>query len=363
MGFTQSQDLTTVRDYLDSLASKSLFSGVVLIGDDSSIAFEHTAGFSSRNPEIPVDQNDSFQIASITKQFTAALILHLFKEHHLDLKTTIGRFLSWYPNSYKDSVSIHHLLAHQSGIPNYTNLPEWPSIASESFEPKDFVSFFAHHPLKFEPGSSFSYSNSNYYLLGLIAESITGQSFQNLLRKYFFDPLAMHNSGTLNQADEPGVNLAHGYERLQNGVIEPAPSQHYTTAFSVSGIYSTVQDLFKWTNSLMSGKVLSDSLLKLMISSKKNGYGYGVVHSRMIPRNVSERIRHPFSSPYHSKGYQSISMIWHWGSNPGFNSFLGYLPESKSIIVCLENITQLDSGQETMIPEIVQKIILAFKRE
>lgn len=191
---TQPIEYENLKHALDSVASENLFSGSILVGVDSSVAFYHSAGFSSRNPRQPIDTSTTFEIASLTKQFTAALILKLFEERFLLLHDPIGKYLEWYSDTYKDSVTIHHII----------NSPIWHSKLYKSssmafsfnttFRKKTFVKqLLASKPLQFTPGSDFSYNNSNYYLLGLIAEEVTKKPYKTLLIKYLFAPLKMDN--------------------------------------------------------------------------------------------------------------------------------------------------------------------------
>ncbi|MDX1671601.1 MAG: serine hydrolase domain-containing protein [Balneolaceae bacterium] len=345
---------------VDSLASRNLFSGSILVGIDSSVVFYHSAGFSSRNPRQPINRNTTFEIASLTKQFTAALILKLFEERVLSLHEPMGKYLKWYPRNYKDSITIHQLLTHQSGIPNYTDLTEWPSLSTQQFGKKTFVKqLFAGKPLQFIPGSDFSYSNSNYYLLGLIAEEITKKPYGTLLKEYFFTPLKMSNSGVLAGKDHAEIKLAIGYERLPNGFIEKAPHQHYSTAFAVSGLYSTPENLFTWSNALSHNKILPDLIQSMMMTPHSNNYGYGLVISYANSGEIATVIRNPFSKAADKTG-KKLRLVWHWGSNPGYNSLFLKIPEKQITLIILENLTQLDSKPPTLIPDLAEKIIPVF---
>lgn len=298
---------------VDSLAAKNLFSGSVLVGDDSSVVFYHSAGFSSRDPKQPITKSTTFEIASLTKQFTAALILKLYEQGRISLHAPFGKYLHWFTGSYKESVSIHQLLTHQSGIPNYTDLPDWPSLSTKRFEKREFVKqLLAGKPLQFTPGSDFSYSNSNYYLLGLIAEEVTQKSYSALLEECIFKPLGMTHSGTLAKKVNPRNNLATGYERLPNGYIEKAPKQHYATAFSVSGIYSTPDDLFTWSRAFTNRSFFPDSIQQLMMTPHVNNYGYGLLISDADPGEVAEMIRNPFLETFENENKQ-LQVVWHWG--------------------------------------------------
>lgn len=346
------------KNALDSLATVNLFSGSILVGVDTTVVFYYSAGFTSRNPRQTINKNTTFEIASLTKQFTAVIVLKLLEKKLISLQNPIGKYLKWYPNSYKDSVTIHQLLTHQSGIPNYTDLPNWPFLSKQHFKKKTFVKLFlASKPLQFKPGSDFSYSNSNYYLLGLIAEEITRKPYHVLLRELIFTPLAMNNSGTLAKKDNPEINLATGYERFSNGFIEKAPKQNYSTAFAVSGIYSTPENLFNWSKALSNNKILPDSIRHMMLTRHSNNYGYGLIVSYVNPGEISTMIRNPFSGPA-TKSNEKLRIFWHWGSNPGYNTLFLKIPDKQISVIILENLTQMNDKSPTLIHFLSEKIIL-----
>ena len=342
---------------LDSLVTENLFSGSILAVKGDEIIFSYMGGYSDREAKKSFSLDTQFQIASLTKQFTAAVVLKLFDEKRLSLNMPFGEILEWYPNSYKDSVTIHQLLCHESGILNYTTIPDWPSLCVKKFVKKEFVKLFAFEKLEFLPGSEFSYSNSNYYLLGMIAEELTGESYGNLLQRYIFIPLGMEGSCTLEDSETSIINVAEGYERLPNGYIEEAPRQDYSTAFSVSGIYSTPRDLIKWSTSLFSNKVLNEDMTRKMFMPNKNDYGYGLLNSQTNIPDMPNLLRNPFNKRFDSTARNNLTIVWHWGENPGFNSLLLKVAGTDYIIIILENIVQLKNNTPTLIPEIATEIL------
>lgn len=357
MGSAQVQNLSGFTYSLDSLATHDAFSGRVLVAQGSNKVFDHAAGLAHRRPDRPPGPDTRFQLASLTKQFTAALVLKLHEEGQLSLHETMGTYLPWYPAAYRDSVTLHHLLTHQSGIPNYTGRPDWPALSKQVFKPRTFgEEIIASKTLEFQPGSHFSYSNSNYYLLGLVAEEVTSQRYADLLEKHLLDPLNMVESGTLDEWGQPGLDLATGYERLPNGFVEEAPRQDYSTAFSVSGMYSSPEDLLCWSRALLADEILPDSLRRLMLTPHTRGYGYGLVISQVEFSDIARMIRQPFSgSNLQPDGGHKI--IWHWGSNPGYNTLFLLLPEEDITVIILENLTRLESSRPTRIPELAQEIL------
>ncbi|SEJ82950.1 CubicO group peptidase, beta-lactamase class C family [Cyclobacterium xiamenense] len=353
---SQTIDYDQLKSMIDSLVSTDQFSGSIIVDVGSEKKIHYTAGYANRNPNIMLYGSTRFEIASLTKQFTAALILKLCEEGLLSLQDPFGKYLEWYPEEYKDQVSIHHLMAHQSGIPNYTNDSDWPELSTQDFAQTDFVAHFLKaKALEFDPGSDFSYSNSNYYLLGLIAEEVTKEKYGDLLYEYFFKPLEMNNSGTLENRNEI-KNLALGYEKLASGYIDRAPAQSYSTAFSVSGLYSTPEDLLRWSKALDSSMISTDTTLNKMLTPYLADYGYGLLVSEINPNLLANRIRNPFAKNESPNSHTTRS-IWHWGANPGYNTLFLKIPDQQLTIIILENLTKLSTDIPTIIPDIAQDIV------
>ena len=142
------------------------------------------------------------RLGSITKQFTAMLIMQLMEEGKLKLDVPMTKYLPEYPKENGDKITIHHLLTHTSGLPNYTSFPSFFGDTSrDPYTPQEFVSYFADSTLNFEPGEKFAYSNSGYFLLGYIIETVTGNTYEDELRTRIFNPLAMDDSGYDNHPD------------------------------------------------------------------------------------------------------------------------------------------------------------------
>src|SRR5215510_9209272 len=138
---------------------------------------------------IPNTPDTKFRLGSISKQFTATLVMQLVEQGKIDLAAPVTRYLPDYPKRTGDRVNIHQLLNHTSGIVGYTEIPTWDAAMRNPYTPTQFLEFFSSLDLLFEPGSKFSYSNSGYFLLGAILEKVTGQSYEKLLRERIFAPL------------------------------------------------------------------------------------------------------------------------------------------------------------------------------
>jgi|ERR1051325_4887196 CubicO group peptidase (beta-lactamase class C family) len=184
------QDKAAKIDQLISVYNKyGHFNGSALVADRGSVIYEKGFGWADLEWSIPNTPNTKFRLGSITKQFTATLILQLAEQGKLKLD---GKLIDYLPDYRKDTggrVTIHNLLTHTSGIPSYTSLPGFfQNVSRNPFAVDDFIKKYASGDLEFEPGTKFVYSNSGYFLLGAIIEKITGKPYEQVLKENIFDP-------------------------------------------------------------------------------------------------------------------------------------------------------------------------------
>jgi len=189
-------------DRLDALvASKISWSGAtpaysILIDQAGEIVYERNIGFADIGNQIPATRDTVYKIGSITKSFTALAILQLVVEGEVDLDGTVLQYLTDFEGPASE-VTVRQLLTHTSGIPNYTALPEAQPLMSWAVTTReDIVGVFAAQALEFDPGTHYSYSNSGYYLLGLIIEAVSGQDYFEYLKEYVFEPLSLKSTYT-----------------------------------------------------------------------------------------------------------------------------------------------------------------------
>ena len=195
------------------------FNGSVLIAEQGEVIYKKGFGMANMEWDIPNEPNTKHRLGSITKQFTAMLILQLVADDAIDLEAPITSYLPDYPKETGDQITIHHLLTHTSGIPNYTAFPNFFKEQSRNpYTPDEFVEVFAHKKLDFAPGERFSYSNSGYFLLGVIAEKLTGKTYEQLLHDNIFTPVGMNDTGYDNHEDIL-KNRATGYEKNEYGYV------------------------------------------------------------------------------------------------------------------------------------------------
>lgn len=297
------------------------FNGSILVAEKGKIIYEHGFGMANMEWAIPNQPNTKFRIGSVTKQFTATLILQLVEEGKIKLDGKITDYLPDYRKDTGDKVTIHQLLNHTSGIPSYTDRRNFMADSSRNpYGVADFIKKFASDDLEFEPGSKFSYNNSGYSLLGAIIEKVTGKSYEANLADRIFNPLGMTNSGYDNYA--PLIkHRASGYQRTQDGFVN-ADYLDMSIPYAAGSIYSTVEDLFKWDQALYEGKILSAESKKLMFTPGLGNYGYGI---RVTDQPLG-------------KTDQKIKTMGHGGGINGFNSLLIRAVEKGQTIIILDNV-------------------------
>src|SRR5215469_16739899 len=270
--------------YITAETTQHQFRGTVLVGINGKIVFDKAYGLANEEWNARNTTTTKFRIASLTKQFTAACILLLQERGQLKIQDPVSRYLPALPEAWQ-SVTIHQLLTHTSGVPNITDNFQLERVSRMGATPQELITLVADKPLDFKPGSKWNYSNTGYQLLGMIIEKTSGQSYADFLKKNIFGPLGMTNSG-YDQAIPILKERASGYQ-IKDGVLANADFIDMRGPYAAGGIYSTVEDLYRWNQALaQEGKLLSASSLKQMFTEYPEAvyqgqhYGYGVVINR-----------------------------------------------------------------------------------
>lgn len=314
---------------IDDLISKfneyGQFNGSALVAENGKIIFKKGYGFANIEWDIANQPDTKFRLGSISKQFTALLIVKLAEEGKIKLDVPITTYLPNYPKATGDKITIHHLLTHTSGIPNYTSFPDFFKDKSRNpYTPEEFVKTFWNLPLEFTPGEKFNYSNSGYFLLGYIIEKITGKSYEQYLQETILTPLKMVNTG-YDHSDIILKNRAAGYEKRGKNIVNTSYID-MSLPYAAGSLYSTVEDLYLWDQALYTTKLLSpasmESLFKpyIAIGGGDESYGYGWFLSE---------------ANYGAKG--KVKIVEHGGGINGFNTIISRIPADKDLIVLLNN--------------------------
>src|SRR6185503_7383232 len=193
------------------------FNGSALVAENGKVTYKGAFGMANMEWNIPNTPETRFRLGSITKQFTATLILQLVEQGKIKLDGKLSDYLPDYRKDIGDKVTIHHLLTHTSGIPSYTGLPGFfDNVSRNPYKVTDFVKKYASGDLEFEPGSTFRYNNSGYFLLGAIIEKVTGKSYEQALKENVLDPIGMNNTG-YDHHDTILLKRAAGYVKTADG--------------------------------------------------------------------------------------------------------------------------------------------------
>ncbi|HEX8545897.1 MAG TPA: serine hydrolase domain-containing protein, partial [Cytophagaceae bacterium] len=310
---------------ISAYAENGKFNGSVLVADKGKVIFKKGYGMANREWAIPNAPDTKFRLGSITKQFTAVLIMQLVEQGKLKLEGKVTDYLTEYPKASGDKITIHHLLTHTSGIPNYTDSPNFfKTLSRNPYKPIEFIKQFADLPLQYEPGSTFGYSNSGYFLLGVIIEKVTGKTYDKALQENIFTPLQMNSTGY----DDYATILpkrANGYENVGLTYVN-ASYLDMSIPYAAGSLYSTVEDLALWDQALYNDKLLSASSKAIMFTPYKSGYAYGWV----VGNTKVDQFKDSLQSMAHSGGIN------------GFRSLLIRYPKNKQLVVMLNNTGSAD---------------------
>lgn len=314
---------------MERQVEKGFFSGTVLVSRAGKVIFERAYGMANSEDKIPNTLETRFRIGSITKTFTAILVMQLEGEHRLALTDSVCSCIDECPPGWAD-IKLHHLLSHTSGIYNYTrgagDAEKIKALFATPHTPAGIFARFVHQPLGFSPGEKFEYSNSNYWLLQRVVEKVTGQSYEELLRRRILEPAGMHDSGFTHDWNKV-PHAAVGYWMSREGKIERAPVVDGSLSFGDGGIYSTVLDLQKFSDALDNEKLISRATLERMRTPVQPVYGYG------------------WSIPPVSKLTLHRRQVNHGGALPGFLSQFQRFEDEKLTVIVLTNNQVADPPQ------------------
>ena len=289
-------------------------------------AFSQGFGLANVELRVPATSETAYLLLSVAKQFTATAVMLLIQDGKFTLETPVAQLLSDAPTAWKD-ITIRHLLTHTSGIPDYTNMPNWFATVRMERSPEELLKPVREQSLLFAPGERFRYSNSNYYLLGLVLEKISGKTWATFLQERIFTPLHM-TATHANDLSAIVANRASGYHWQENA-LHNAPFVSPSQMWAAGAVVSTVTDLAIWEDALTSNKLLPPSVIEQMSTPAKltNGtdaaYGFG--------NELGQDHGHRFTG--------------HQGGGLAFNATLLRFPKDALTVIVLANLTQAPSRE------------------
>ena len=313
VGYSQTLDTAKLDLLFDRLAEKNKAMGSLVIAKDGKPLYTRSIGFShiTAGEKKPITSTTRFRIGSISKMFTAAIVLQLVDENKLKLNDTLDKYFPGIPNA--GAITITHLLSHRSGIRGITGSPEFRAWREKGATTAEQLSILEKAgPSVFEPGSRFAYLNENYFLLGLLVEKLTGKSYQENLSKRITSKLGLKNTYAASGPVDPLRNETFSYRMGRDW--EQETEIHWSLFFGAGSVISTPNDLVKFITALFDGKVISKQSLALM-TELKDDYGLGISVDKI--------------------GGQTY--YGHTGGAQSFGAWLAYLPEQKLALAYTTN--------------------------
>lgn len=308
-----------LKDYIDDLVARDVFSGTVKITHEGKTVFEGAYGKADLRWGIDNKIDTKFNLGSMNKMFTGVAICQLVEQGKVSFDAPIGRYLKDLSNREYAEVTVHQLLTHTSGMDSYWDAMaemDWTALRSV----KDFADLNINDTLLFEPGDHFHYSNSGPLYLGLIIEAISGMDYHDYIRKYVTGPAGMPNTDCYeNDAIVP--NLAQGYwwdDEINN--FRTNIFEHSARGSAAGGGFSTVPDLQNFAKALYDGRLLSQEMLKTYTTGKVET-GPDEMYAYLIGDDIWEGHR----------------VVGHSGGAPGINSDLKILPDLKYVVTAMSN--------------------------
>jgi len=352
-------------------AEKLMVPGAMVVLHTPQGNFAAAVGTTELGTQTPPTASTHFRIASNTKTMTAALIVLLAQDGKLKFSDPVSTYVPDVPNG--ENITVAELLKMRSGLYGYTGDPELSAVmdadSGKAWTPQEVLAIAYRHPPQFAPDTSYEYSNTNYALLGLIAEKVAGRPLAQQFRDRLFGPLGLAQT-SLPAIDDTSIPApySHGYmyggsffaladdpypaelqAAARAGTLKPVDytNQNSSYATAAGGAISTADDLATWMQALVSGKVFNAEHQRQWLASlqaedpdKPDGqkYGYGISYQRFGP---------------------NAAMYYHGGELPGFNSFMGYDPDNQVALVVWTNLTLSPDGKTTanaMLPAVLDEI-------
>ncbi len=310
-----------IDSFFTSWHKKHLFNGAVLFAENGVPAFKKAYGYSNFRTKDTLTVNSTFQLASVSKPITATAVLMLYENGQLDLDDKINKFFPSLP--YSD-ITVRLLLTHRSGLPNYMYFSDrfWHSRRDPISNEQVLQLMEKHHPMRYYlPNRRYNYSNTNYSLLASLIEKVSGMSYQKYLRENIFEPLGMKNTWVYDKSEDSEMRAqVIGYNKRGR----KAENSYLNGVVGDKGIYSTVEDLFKFDQALYDGKLVSVFTLK---------QAYHPAHQDL-------RLNDNYGFGWRINENNGDKIVYHSGWWKGFKTFfIRKIKDHKTLIV-LTNTTR-----------------------
>jgi len=308
-----------VDEYINAHLKLQKFSGSILIAQKGKILLSKGYGMANYELDVPNTPQMKFLLGSITKQFTSMAVMQLQEKGLLSVDDSLKKYIPDYPDG--DKITVHHLLTHTSGIPNFTSFPEYTKTMMLASPVEETVERFKNKELEFTPGEKFSYSNSGYILLGYIIEKVSQKPYEAYLKENILQPLNLEDTGYGHYEpilEKRAAGYSWGKDHLVNASYLDMSIPH-----GAGALYSTVEDLYLWDRALYTEKLVSKNSLDKIFTPFKDNYGYGWGISELF-------------------GHKRIS---HGGGINGFTTDISRYPDDDVCIIVLSNFDHSSTGK------------------
>jgi CubicO group peptidase (beta-lactamase class C family) len=315
--------------YLNDLVGKGEFFGSVLLARDGKVLLSKGYGMADIENDVPNTPRTKFRIASVTKQFTAMGIMLLQQEGKLNVQDSVCKFIEDCPPAWQP-ITLHHLLTHTSGLPENFSIQDLMSLTLSRNPMRDGLEMIKTRPLQSTPGETYQYSSVGYNMLGYILEQVSGRKYEDYLREKIWSPLGMNDTGQ----DHESLLV----KRRATGYFSPTARAQYLPidlAAYAGGLYSTVEDLYRWDQALYTEQLLPKSALDTVFTPHQGDYGYGWT---II------------------KGEWG-TVIAHNGGVPGFASNISRYVDRKATVIILSNLESAPIAQ--MVADLTARVMQA----
>lgn len=323
-GQAQTFDKAKLDKFFDRLAEKNKAMGSLLISKDGNVVYSRSVGYSqvNENENKPITEATRHRIGSVTKMFTTAMLMQLADEGKLKLTDNLAQFFPQIPGASK--ITIAHVLAHKSGIHDVTNDQDFRTRRLTGVSKDEMLGFIAKTKPDFEPGAKYAYSNSGFYVMGLLVEKLTGKYYEEALKERIINKIGLKDTYTGASIDAAN-NESNSYKYVTKW--EKQPETHASILFGSGALVSTPADMAKFIEGLFNGKLVSQESLNQVTQNK-----LGIE-----------------TFTYNGKTYYG-----HTGGIDGFGSWLAYQPEEKLTVSYAAN------GKVYPVKDIIDGVVTIY---
>lgn len=354
------KQISQINQKVEELANNDRFSGTVLIAKGNEILYQKAVGLANKELNVQNSIDTKFNLASMNKMFTSIAIAQFVEQNKLSYSDKVVKHLPSLPEKVFGKVTIDQLLTHTSGTCDFFRIPKFMDIKDTAKTINSYIELGINEPLLFEPGTRFEYSNYGYILLGGVIEKLSGLSYFDYVRKYIFAVAGMENTDSY-ETDKYNQNMALGY-----AMPPPMPGQApmpmgekinreintkiiEVKGTSAGGGYSTAIDLHKFSQALLSGKLISAKSVEMIMKGK-----IAMPAPRMpLPPNAKPLPEMKYGYGFGERYNNNVRITGHSGGAPGVSGQLDIYPELGYTVVILSNYDMIATPLMNRISEII----------